>query len=60
MNNIIKGLTGVVIYQNDITIHAVDKNSHDAYLLALFRRFRDHDVAVNPNKCMFAVRQFDK
>ena len=30
MNNIIKGLTGFVVYQDDVIIHAVDKNSHDA------------------------------
>ena len=59
MNNILKGLTGFVVYQNDINIHAVDMNSLGACLLALFRRFRDHDVAVNPNKCMFAIRQCD-
>ena len=59
MNSIIKGLTSVVVYQDDVIIHAVDKNSHDACLLALFRRFLDHNVAVNPNKCMFAVTQFD-
>ena len=56
MNNIIKGLIGVVVYQDDVIIHAVDKNSHDACLLALFRRSRDHNIAVNLNKCMFAVR----
>ena len=30
LNNNIKGLTGVVVYQDDVIIHAVDKNSHDA------------------------------
>ena len=53
MNNIIKGLTGVVVYQDDVIIHAVDKNSHDACLFAVFRHFRDHNVTVNLNKCMF-------
>ena len=40
MNDIIKGLTGVVVYQDDVIIHAVDKNSHNACILALFRRFQ--------------------
>ena len=46
----------IVIYQDD---DAVDENSHDACLFASFRHFRDHNVAVNPSKRMFGVRQFD-
>ena len=48
-----------MVYRDDVIIHVGDKNSHDACLLTLFLCFQDHNMAVNPNKCMFSIRQLD-
>ncbi|KER24566.1 hypothetical protein T265_07798 [Opisthorchis viverrini] len=55
INSITDGLEGVVTYQDDVIVHAVDKVTHDSRLLALFKRFHDLNVAVNSSKCAFSV-----
>ena len=59
INAILVGLHGVEVYQDDIFVHGSNRLEHDQRLLSLFRRFATHNVAVNPSKCNFAVRQFD-
>ncbi|MBM6549407.1 reverse transcriptase family protein, partial [Streptococcus dysgalactiae] len=58
MNQIVKGLDGVEVYQDDIFVHAPDKQTHDAHLLSLLKRFVEFNVAVNPKKCEFSVSRF--
>ena len=59
MNNIVCGINGVEVYQDDIIVHGSSKVSHDDTLHKLFRRFFKYNVAVNPQKCSFTVPNFE-
>ena len=58
MNNIVKNLDGVEVYQDDVIVHAPSKSMHDECLLQLFRRLSDANILVNPDKCCFSVHHF--
>jgi transposase InsO family protein len=59
MNNIVKGLDGVEVYQDDVIIHAPDKVVHDHVLLAVLTRFKEVNVKINPGKCSIALSEIE-
>ena len=59
MNDLTRGIPGVEVYQDDVIVHASSKSVHDSQLLQLFRKFCEHNVAVNPKKCSFSVSNFE-
>ena len=52
MEAILKGLAGVVIYLDDVVIHAPNRAEHDRRVAAVEAAFRSSNVRVNEPKCV--------
>jgi hypothetical protein len=52
-----RGLLGkcVVVYLDDVTIFANNKEDHISHLNKLFNRCRKYDISLNPKKSIFVV-----
>ncbi|VDP80232.1 unnamed protein product [Echinostoma caproni] len=53
--SVIKGLDGVLAYQDDVLIFGLNKKDYDARLMQLLERFATRNVAIKPSKCVFGV-----
>ncbi|VDP93456.1 unnamed protein product [Echinostoma caproni] len=53
---VIKGLDGVLAYQDDVLIFGINKKEHDARLTQLLERVAARNVAIKPSKCVFGTR----
>ena len=51
-----RDLPNVFAYIDDILVASEDTESHLKHLEALFQRFTDRGIVVNPEKCTFGVR----
>ena len=49
----LNGLNGVLNISDDIIIHGMTKEEHDANLESLFQRLQDRNLTVNKQKCEF-------
>ncbi len=60
MDSILHDMEGIFVYMDDILVATPDEGSHRHLLRKLFRRLREHGLAVNPAKCQFgkATLQF--
>ncbi|VDO83008.1 unnamed protein product [Schistosoma margrebowiei] len=56
MNKVVSDLEGVEVYQDDLIVHGSNKVVHDQRLIALLRRLIEKNITVNPNKCLFCVK----
>ena len=59
MNNIVKGLDGVEVYQDDVIIHGCDQQTHDQRLIAALMRFKDTNVKLNVAKCAIGMQEIE-
>ena len=59
IDGVIKGLEGVLAYQDDVLIFGMNKNEHDARLTKLLERFVARNVAIKPSKCVFGVSELE-
>ncbi|VDP78919.1 unnamed protein product [Echinostoma caproni] len=59
INSVIKGLDGVLAYQDDVLIFGLNKKEHDARLTQLLERFAARNVAIKPSKCVFGVSELE-
>lgn len=57
MEQILSGCDGVLIFLDDIVVHAPDKELHDTRLRKVMNRLREYNVLLNREKCVFAVSQ---
>lgn len=57
MEQILSGCDGVLIYIDDIVVHAPNKELHDMRLRKVLDRLREFDVLLNKEKCVFGVSQ---
>ncbi|KAJ8356497.1 hypothetical protein SKAU_G00192910 [Synaphobranchus kaupii] len=59
MSLILAGIQGVSIYLDDVVVHAPSTTLHDARLEQVFQRFRQHNVTLNVEKCVFGAEEVE-
>ncbi|VDP72807.1 unnamed protein product [Echinostoma caproni] len=59
IDSLIKGIDGVLAYQNDVLIFGLNKEEQDARLTQLLERFAARNVAIKPSKCVFGVSELE-
>ncbi|VDP95190.1 unnamed protein product [Echinostoma caproni] len=59
IDSVIKGLDGVLAYQDDVLVFGLNKKEHDARLTQLLERFAARNVAIKPSKCVFGVSELE-
>lgn len=57
MEQILSGCDGVLVYIDDIVVHAPNRESHDRRLRKVMNRLREFNVLLNKEKCVFGVSQ---
>lgn len=55
MDQIVASWDSVFVYVDDVLVSTATLEQHNQVLEALFKRFREHGLAVNADKCLFAV-----
>lgn len=55
MEQILCGCDGVLVYSDDIVVHAPTKELHNVRLRKVLHRLREFNVTLNKDKCKFAV-----
>ncbi|KAJ8342697.1 hypothetical protein SKAU_G00326250 [Synaphobranchus kaupii] len=59
MSLILAGIQGVSIYLDDVVVHAPSTALHDACLEQVFQRFRQHNITLNAEKCVFGAEEVE-
>lgn len=59
LENVLKNLTGVRIYQDDIIIFGRDNREHDERVLDVLSRLNDYNLTVKIEKCKFRKESID-
>ncbi|VDP66726.1 unnamed protein product [Echinostoma caproni] len=54
IDDVIRGLDGVLAYQDDVILFGTTKAEHDDKLLKLLERFAQNNVSIRASKCMFS------
>lgn len=54
MSRILEGLEGVVCQMDDVLVYAETQARHDARLLKVLTRLKEHGVTLKPEKCEFS------
>ncbi len=57
MQEILRGLDGVVCHMDDVLIHGHSLEEHDKRLYAVLERLKKAGLVLNPDKCVFASSQ---
>lgn len=57
MEQILSGCDGVLVYSDDIVVHAPTAELHNARLRKVLHRLRELNVTLNKDKCLFAVNE---
>lgn len=55
-SDVLSGCTGVVNYLDDILVYGKSRMEHDRNLEAVLERLREHNVRLNPSKCVFGEK----
>ena len=59
IDHVLKGIYGVLAYQDDVIIFGRSKEEHDHRLRRLLHRFVEHNVAIKPSKCVFGESELE-
>ncbi|VDP71706.1 unnamed protein product [Echinostoma caproni] len=59
IDEVIRGLDGVLAYQDDVTVFGATKAEHDDRLLKLLERFSQKNVSIAASKCMFSSPELE-
>ncbi|KAJ8375504.1 hypothetical protein SKAU_G00060840 [Synaphobranchus kaupii] len=59
MSLILAGIQGVSMYLDDVVVHAPSTALHNARLEQVFQRFRQHNVTLNAEKCVFGAEEVE-
>lgn len=59
MEQILSGCEGVMIYIDDVVVHAPTKEIHDERLKKVLSRFREFNVTLNKEKCKFRASEIE-
>jgi len=57
MLKITSGLSGILVYLDDVLIYGDSKKQHDDRLKALKKRFEEYNVKLNAEKCKYSVQK---
>ena len=59
MEKVLKGLLGLLclIYIDNIVVFSRSEEEHISHLNTLFERLTQYNLQLNPNKCVFGLRQ---
>ncbi|VDP87737.1 unnamed protein product [Echinostoma caproni] len=59
VDSVIKGLDGVLAYQDDVLVFGLNINEHDARLTQLLERFVARTAAIKQSKCVFGLGELE-
>lgn len=59
MENVLKGLSGVVCHVDDILVTGKTEAQHNERLRAVLDRLQEAGLTLNPEKCVFSVSRLD-
>ena len=59
MDEVVRGLEGVVVYVDDILVASKNEKNHEHQLSALFSRLELFGLVISPEKSTFGVKQVD-
>lgn len=59
MDVVLRGLSFVFVYLDDILVASASKDEHLSHLRLLFSRLRQHGLIINPAKCSFGQSSMD-
>lgn len=59
MEQILSGCEGIMIYIDDVVVHAPTKELHDTRLRKVLDRFRQYSMTLNKEKCKFGVAEIE-
>ena len=45
------------VYMDDLCVHSRDRSDHIKHLIMVFEKCRVYQICLNPDKCVFMVRQ---
>lgn len=57
MEQVLCGCDGVLVYSDDIVVHAPTEELHNVRLRKVLHRLREFNVTLNKEKCKFAVNE---
>ena len=52
MEQVLKGIPGVVIYQDDVLAHGSSESQLQKRLKLIYKRLQEYNVTVNADKCV--------
>lgn len=59
MEQILSGCEGVLVFIDDIVVHAPTKGCHDLRLKKVLNRLREFNVTLNKEKCKFSASEIE-
>ena len=59
MEAVLAGLSGIVIYIDDIIVFGATKQEHDKRLEDVKKRLKEYGVLLNEAKCVYAVEELE-
>ena len=59
MEELLEGLNGVEMYQDDIIVHGRTAEEHDSILLTVLQRIKESGLKLNKQKCIFGQSELE-
>ena len=59
IDQVLRGLSFAYAYIDDVLIASTSPEEHTEHLRAVFERLFTNGIVVNPNKCVFGVKELD-
>ena len=59
MDTVLRGLHFAYDYVDDVLIASDTPETHLQHLRLVFSRLEEHGIVINPNKCLFGVKELD-
>lgn len=57
ISRILEGLEGVICHMDEIFIWGKTKEEHDKHLRRVLKKLLEHNITLNPDKCVFGVQE---
>lgn len=58
-SNMLKGIEGVSVFQDNVLVFAPDRVTHDAILKEVLSRFQTNGVVLRRDKCVFMAKEVE-
>ena len=55
IDEVLRGLTFAYSYVDDVLVASKSADEHEDHLRQVLQRFHDHEVIINPAKCVFGA-----